>query len=192
MNLSFSPRAFILVCATFLFSACSTPEQYYRLMPQGAAPTRGSGSSIGVGPISLPSYLDRAEIVFQSGTNQFQVPSNARWAGSLGDNISRVLAADLGRILRSGNVLSHPWPAGITPRYQIAIDIQQFHSISGSDAILEASWRIENPATAQTFSRRSASFREPISGDGYPAIVAAQSRLLDRLAADIARSLPRS
>ena len=94
-----------------------------------------------VGPVSLPSYLERAEIVFATGPNEFQVPSNALWLGSLEDNISRTVAADLGRILGSPNVRKSSEPR-FNPRYRVALDIRRFYGISGQDAILDLSWRI--------------------------------------------------
>lgn len=182
------------VCAALglLIAGCGSKEEYYRLSPTGAAPTGAStGASIGIGPVSLPGYLDRAEIVFQNGANEFQIPGNAHWAGSLADNISSVLAVDLARIFRSGDVTRYPWPAGQQPpSYQVPLEIRQFHSISGSEAILEVSWRIQTRAGSSGV-RRNGSYREPIHGDGYAAVVAAESRLLDQCASDIARSFPR-
>ena len=80
---------------------------------------------------------------------------------------------------------------GFKPRYRVALDLRQFHGISGQEAILELSWRIQDGASGTTLSRHSASFREPIVGDGYDPLVAAESRLLGQAAAAIAQSLRR-
>ena len=101
----------------------------------------------------------------------------------------RALATDLARRLGSGNVLPYPWPPGARLRYQVAIEVRQFQAVSGSGAILDVSWRIEDPATRRTLRRESASFREPIAGDGYGAVAAAESRLIAQLADAVARSL---
>jgi len=71
----------------------------------------------------------------------------------------------------------------------VALDIRQFHGISGQEAILDLTWRIQGGASAETISRHSGSFREPIIGDGYAPLVAAESRLLGQCAAAIAKSL---
>ncbi|MGA9345128.1 MAG: ABC-type transport auxiliary lipoprotein family protein, partial [Nocardioidaceae bacterium] len=81
--------------------------------------------------------------------------------------------------------------AGFKPRYRVALDLRQFHGISGQEAILELSWRIQDGSSGTTLSRHSASFREPIVGDGYDPLVAAESRLLGQAAAAIAASLRR-
>lgn len=180
------------VALAFLFAGCGSKQEYYRLSPSGAAPTgSSSGGTIGIGPVNLPGYLNRAEIVFQNGANEFQIPGNAHWAGSLDENISSVLAADVARNFRSADVIKYPWPVGQqAPSYQVPIDIRQFHSISGSEAILDVSWRIQTRSGGAGI-RHSATFHEPIQGDGYAAVVAAESRLLEQCAAEIARTLGR-
>ncbi len=174
-----------------MLTACGgAGENYYRLNPTAAAPTGGSGSGLGVsvGPVSLPTYIDRAEVVFASGPNEFQIPSNALWVGSLQENISRTVATDLGRILGSRNVRAGI-EAGFRPRYRVALDIRQFHGISGREAILDLSWRIQSGASGETISRHSDSFHQPIIGDGYGPLVEAESRLLEQVATAIAKSL---
>ena len=147
--------------------------------------------AVGIGPVALPGYIDRTQLVFQSGTNEFQVPAKASWAGPLGENVTQVLADDLGRRLNSGNVLRYPWPANSKLRYQVLVNVEQFHSVSGSEAILDVSWLVEEPASRQILSRHKASFHTAIQGDGYGPVVAAESELLDQLAGDIARSVRR-
>jgi len=174
-----------------LLTACGgAGENYYRLNATAPATTGSadSGLSVAIGPVSLPGYIDRAEVVFASGPNEFQIPTNALWAGSLRENISHAVAADLGRVLGSDEVRAG-LESGSQSRYRVALDIRQFHGISGQEAILDLTWRIQGGASAETISRHSGSFREPIIGDGYAPLVAAESRLLGQCAAAIAKSL---
>jgi len=185
-------RFLLSSCLLGLLTACGgAGENYYLLSATAAAPTGGlhSDLSVAVGPISIPDYINRAEIVFASGPNEFQIPTDALWACSLQKNVSCTVAANLGRILGSGEVRAGLEP-GFKPRYQVALDILQFHGISGQEAILDLAWRIQSGASGQTISRHCGSFREPINGDGYAALVAAESRLLEQCAAAIAKSLP--
>lgn len=174
-----------------LLTACGgAGENYYRLSATAPASRGGSASglSVAIGPVTLPSYIDRAEIVFASGPNEFQIPTNALWVGSLQENIARTVASDLGRLLGSSNVRAGTEP-GFNPRYRVALDLRQFHGISGQEAILELSWRIKDGSSGASLSRHSASFHEPIIGNGYDSLVAAESRLLGQAAAAIAQSL---
>ncbi len=187
MSSKISPALFA-VAISALLAACGSSDEFYRLSAsQPATVGRTSGTSVSVGPVSLPGYIDRPEVVFQNGPNEFKLPSNARWIGSLQENVSRVLAADLGQELHSNQVHSSLEP-GFTPQYRVAIEIRQFHGISGQEAILDLSWRIETGG-GQTISRHNGSFREPIIGDGFKPLVAAESRLLAQCAHAIATSL---
>jgi hypothetical protein len=184
-----SRGAIALLVSLFLVGCGGAQQQYYRLTAEPVAASHGASSlSLGVAQVSLPSYIDRSELVFQSGPNEFQVPPNVSWAGSLSDNIVAVLARDLQQLLGVREVLTAPWPAGRSPQRSVALDIRQFHGISGEGAILDVTWQIRD-ADGLTISHGSGTFHEPINGDGYAAVVAAESRLLAQCAAAIAPSL---
>ncbi len=186
-------RPFLCGALLVLLTACGGGgTNYYRLDATAAATGGGAsaaGLSVAVGPVSLPSYLDRLEVVFATGPNEFQVPTDALWIGSLRDNISRTVAADLGRLLGSANVRGGSEPR-FQPRYRVALDIRRFHGISGQGAILDLSWSIRSGGSSEVLSRHSAVFHEQIVGDGYGPLVTAEGRLLEQCAAAIAQSLP--
>ncbi len=182
-------RRLPLPCLLILFLAgCGGKEQYFRLSADGPGILPAKGVLLVVGPVSLPTYVDRAELVFQTSDNQFQVPANVHWTGTLQENFTRVLATDLGRRLQSGNVLTYPAPPDLKPRYQVVVDVRQFHAISGGDAILDVGWRVQSPGSNQIIHRQNGSFRERIAGDGYAPVVAAESQLVAQLADAVARS----
>lgn len=174
-----------LLLTAFVLAACSTPELYYRLSADGPLPARSSGLSLGVGPIELPDYIDRAELVFQSSETRFEVPYEQRWAGSLRDTTTRAVGVNLARRLGTANLHVYPWPPGTALSRQVRINVNQFHARSGGDAILEATWTIEDGLN-NVLSRGSGAFREPVAKNGYEGIVAAQSRLLSQLSEKIA------
>jgi uncharacterized lipoprotein YmbA len=66
--------------------------------------------------------------------------------------------------------------------------VRQFHARSGGDAILEATWTVEDGHTGKVFVRRGGNYFEPVVMDGYEGIVAAENRLLSRFSKDIAES----
>ncbi len=182
-------RAFLLAPMLAL-AACSTPETYYRLSSDGPAPSDVSGVALGVGPVILPDYVDRAELVFQSEANRFEVPYERRWAGSLRETTTRVLGTNLARRLGTGNLHLYPWDPTTQIRYQVRLDVRQFHAISGGDAILQTAWTIDDKQSGKTIVRQAGNFTEPVKGDGYEAVVAAESRLLSQLADAIASTFP--
>ncbi len=183
-------RTLIALATVALLSGCGgTKDQYFRLTASGPATTKTTGLAVGLGPLILPTYVDRAELVFQSGPNQFEIPAKVRWAGALQDNFGQVLATDIGRHLGSGNIVANPAPGDTRFRYRVSVTVRQFHAISGQGAILDATWRVEDATTRQVLRNGSENFHSTINGDGYAPVVAAESDLVEQLATSISRSL---
>ena len=181
-------KSCLLFPAALLLSHCGTPKSYYLLTPEGPPPA-GGGPGIGVGPVTVAAYLDRPNLVFQEGGNRFAIAESHRWAGDLEDNIAAVLATNLGRRLNTGNVRTYPWADDGGLRHQISVDIRQLHGTGDGDARIDAAWRVYSLPDRRMTATRSWSGTEPMEADGYESLAAAQSRLLARLATEIARSL---
>ncbi len=182
-------RRILPFLAVLLLAGCGLgSKSFYVLTPDGPAPS-GGGMGIGVGPITLAEYLDRPNLVIAEGPNQLAVAEDHRWAGDLDASITRVMAANLGRQMSTGNVRTYPWRGDEGIRYQITLDIRQLHAGADGYAVIEAGWRAYSLPDRGIKASRTFVDREPLDEDGYPALVSAQSRLLSRLAADIAKSL---
>lgn len=181
-------RMFLIAAAAIAAGCAATNTSFYVLTADGPAPA-GGGTGIGVGPVILAEYLDRPNLVLAQSPHQLSVAEDHRWAGALDASIARVTAANLARRLNTGNVRTYPWRDDQQLAWQITLDIRQLHAGQDGYASLEAGWRAYAlPARTLKISRTFTA-REPLASDGYPALVAAQSRLLSRLAADIAAAL---
>ena len=180
---------FLIFISALLLAGCAGPgKSYYVLTASGPVPT-GGGVGIGVGPVTLAEYLDRPNLVTQESPNQLGVASDHRWAGDLTENISRVTAANLGRALHTGNVRTYPWQSDSELRYQVSLDVRQLHSDSDGYAVCEIGWRAYSLPDRRLKASKTFTDREALESDGYNSSVAAQSRLIGRLAENIASSL---
>ena len=181
-------RLFLLLAAV-LVAGCSQPNQtFYVLTASGPVPS-GGGIGIGVGPINLAEYLDRQNLVTQESANQLGVAEDHRWAGDLSASIARVTAANLGRQLHTGNVRTYPWQTDNEISYQVTLDVRQLHSETDGFAVCEIGWRAYSLPDRRLKASKTFTGREPLESPGFNASVAAQSRLLERLAENIAASL---
>ncbi len=181
-------KAAVLALCVVLFAGCAGSRSFYVLTAEGPAPS-GGGRGVGIGPIVLAEYIDRANLVVQDAPNRLAVAEDHRWAGDLAASIARVTAANLGRRLHTGNVRTYPWPRDEEISDQVTIDIRQLHSGADGFAVIEAGWRVYALPDRRLKASRTFVAREALAADGYQPMVAAQSRLLARLAADIAAGM---
>ena len=121
--------------------------------------------------------------------NSLSIAEDHRWAGDLSASIGRVTAANLGRKLGTGNVRVYPWQSDKEISQQVTIDVRQLHGGSDGFAVIEAGYRIYSLPDRRLKVSRTFVDREALGSDGYGPLVAAQSRLLARLAAEIARGM---
>lgn len=181
-------RFFSFIIILFV-TGCAQPGKSFYLLTAGGPMPAGGGIGIGVGPVSLAEYLNRPNLVTQQGPNQLAFAEDHRWAGDLSASIARVTATNLGRQIKSGNVRTYPWLRDDEIRYQITLDIRQLHSEDDGYAVIEAGWRAYSLPERTLKSSKTFVAREALSADGYAPMVAAQSRLLERLAENIAANL---
>lgn len=142
-----------------------------------------------MGPVLIPDYIDRPEIVFQSSPNKFEIPANERWAGSIKKTFTSVLATNLSRKLSLADTRAYPWPPSAFLSHSVTVDVEQFHAQTGGDAILVATWRLYDEAEKRLATQGHVSLSRPLTADGYEAIVQAESLLLADLADRIAAEL---
>ncbi len=168
------------------------PARFYNLttiIESGLESAENAGLqdiSIGVGPISIPDYLDRPQIVTGGGQNEVHMSEYDRWAGSLKDGIGVVLSENLSVLLPTDRIFIFPWRGSLPIDYQIEIEVVRFDGELGKGAFLTARWIIYDVDTRQVAVVKKSSFMEPVSEPGYKAMVAAQSRTLARISRDMA------
>jgi uncharacterized protein len=192
-------RAMLLPVAVLigltLCSGCvrSDPARYYvltevpRSMDAAPAAEPGRGAAVGVGPVSLPGYLDRLQIVTRRGA-QLDMAEFDRWGEPLSEGVPRAIAAYLAALLQTERVVVFPWPGVRTIEHQVVVDVTRFDGVVGGDVLLEARWRVLGPDRKELVLRSSA-VHEATGASGYPALVAAMSRSLGALSREIADSV---
>ena len=167
----------------------SSPQvQYYTLSPialDEQGPRWDSGAVLVVGPVTLPNALDRPYMATQSGTNQLVFSESHRWAGSLGDEIARVLAANLAILLHSDQIIAYGDETLAAPTHRISVNVQRFIAQPNGDVVLELLWTLKEEGREQSSALNKAAIRLPVETPGYGGIAAAQSAAL----ADLSRKM---
>ncbi len=173
----------------------TAPARFYALSAMQQAPT-GPGTktgfsdiAVGIGPIKLADYLNRADIVTRETGNTVKFAEFNQWAGSLEDNFTRTLAENLGLLLNSEQVYVRPWPQPITVDYQITLEVIRFDGQLGGEANLIARWSVSGEEPDKPLAVKRSSIQEPTGGSSYEDLVAAQSRALATLSREIAQAI---
>lgn len=180
-----------LILSLILLIGCSSapPERsVYLLRDQGVAGSAPEeGMMVGIGRVSIPTYLDGTELIVQVGPNEFQPARYHQWGEPLDDGIRQYLRAALVRRLGyevgSDMLFRSAWD------YRVDVTFDVFHGGLTGGVQVNAGFvifRVEDNA-AVVVQRIVAD--EPLRGDGYAAMVKAHTALLDRLADEIAAAL---
>lgn len=175
----------LAVLGALVVGCASPPSRFYTLTGSLPPAEQSRDIAISVGPVSIPSEVDRPQIVVYEGPYQVRLDETRRWAAPLQDAIAGVLVANLSALLGTTRVTQFPVTAATDADYRVAIEVQTFESVPDSAATLVAVWRIRRTDGDKTVTGRT-SVREPVSGADYDALAAAHSRALETLSRDIA------
>lgn len=184
----------LAVCGTVAGCANPEPSRFYILTPMAVSQTAQAVNAndpkltVGIDPIELPQYLDRAQIVTRTSRNELVFAEFDRWAEPLDDNFVRVLLEDLSTQLSPHRILVVPTAGGIAPDYRVLVEVTRFDRDVGGDSVLTARWTIfdrdRNPLVI-----RESRLSEPVAAPGYAETVVAMNRTLTSLSQEIAQAL---
>jgi uncharacterized lipoprotein YmbA len=181
--------------ALMVGGCASQPSRFYLLSalanPEIASPgTSGQqGPTIGVGPVTLPRYVDRPQIVTRTSPYEIKLAEFDRWAEALDTNFSRAFAENLSLLLPTARVVMSPWSRATLIDYQVTVDVTQFLSQVGGDSLLIADWTLFKGEGQDVLTSGRSRFSASPSGQDYAAIVAAMSQTVASLSREIATTV---
>lgn len=148
---------------------------------------------VAVGPVTVPDYLNRPQIVTRTGPTGVHLDEFERWAGSFEQDVSRVLAENLSVLLSPDNVTVVRWireTSSFSAGYRVVVDVNRFDGDPGKSVLLAARWSVRGEQQGKILSAGESNITESVEGQGYDALVAAMSRALAALAREIAPGIP--
>lgn len=175
-----------------LLSGCATspPVNFFTLDTVEAQqqPSQASGAPVQIASVHIPPALDRQEMVRESAPNELEMSDRNRWGAPLGQMIRRVLTQDLAKRLPSGRVVlpQEPPPSETN---DIVVDILQFDSDASGKVVFDGSWSLLEAGSGTALLDRQVHLTERAAPKDYGSQAKAMSRILGRLADDIAAAL---
>jgi uncharacterized protein len=171
-------------------------SKFYLLTPTAdtAAPATGSTQgtngnfTIGLGPIKLPPYLDRPEIVTRAANNRLELSKEDRWGESIQNGFTRALERNLAAQTGAAIVV-FPWYSTVHIDMQVQIDIYRFEPDAQGMATLSAKWTILDSTGKNILYTVESNLTQPSKPGDETEAAAALSHTIGDLSAQIANML---
>jgi hypothetical protein len=193
--------SFIITAISIALGGCAStePARFYTLhsISDKDMVSRASAEDnrifVGIGPIEVPDYLDRPQIVTRSGINELKYAEYDRWAGSFEEDVARVLVENLSALLSDRQVAVLRWGSSAQPsfpfNYRVTIQVIRFERTVEGPALLKTQWTIYEGGGKGVLLMRDSSISEQTQGDDYASLVEAMSRALAKLSGEIASAI---
>jgi hypothetical protein len=196
----FKPLAMLLPVIALLMALCgclgrSQPPRFYLMTPISSIPAEGTaagikeGLRIGVGPIFIPEYVDRAQIVTRLSSHELALAEFNQWSEPLKESIPRILGENLSSLLSTDYIYMYPWLGSIPIDYQIWMDITRLDAELEGTAVLTARWRLLPGDSKEILLVKYSTITQPTGGADYADLVAAESKALAQLSREIAAAI---
>ncbi|MCE5339507.1 MAG: PqiC family protein [Planctomycetaceae bacterium] len=144
---------------------------------------------IGVGPVKIPEYLNRPQIVTQDEEKMLKFAQFDRWAESLDLGMARLIRENLADILPDAKFILYPWNSSISVRYQVVVEIVKFDSNLDKELFLVAQWLVVDMQNAKVLIIKRSEFRQSIVPHNYSGLAKTLSMACDSLSSEMAESL---
>jgi uncharacterized lipoprotein YmbA len=193
ISCSGAPIAALLILLLTAGGCGSKQARFYMLsssVDAGAASSVRGGTVLGVGPVTLPDYLIRYEIVTRKGPSEMVFAEFNRWAEPLDETMVRVLAENLAALLPDADVRAYPYVQSEDIDYRIRVEVRSFELHPDGNVHLVALWRLMTGPDDTSPPERADLTANAGKGD-YEEVVAAMSSALVSLSEEIAGSLPK-
>lgn len=186
----------VLIAST-LAAGCTflrpTPDtsRYFALSSTDSLPPppperRRPDIHIGLGPISLPGYLDAQGIVRSGSGGSLDYIPGAFWAEPVSDGFARALLYRTEARIGTSHGVAFPWYSTTRVDLKIPVNVLRFEATADGRAVLVARWSVERTSDGKVVASAQSVFEEN-AGSDPAAIVDALSRCLDNLAEAIAQ-----
>ena len=184
-------RRAALLCSFALCGCVGQPDHFYALntVPDGARVAGAPTIHVRL-QVTIPSLMDRNEMVLYTSRNGIVILDHERWAAPLADQVSQTLARDIEGRRSDIFVGDRGFDRSAAPPVTLKVDIVRMSAERGGRASIEAHWRIVDTG-AGVDELGSGSFAAAMTGDGYADVAQAYSQALsdlaERLAAEVRR-----
>ncbi len=144
---------------------------------------------VAIRQLEIPRYLDRPRIVSRDADNHLRIAESHQWGGRLREDIARTLSDDIAERLPSVDLRTAPFPGSMHADASLLIDIRQFELLADGYMHMKVRWHVQLKGKASQSYFNHLTSDSPIGERDYAAMAASMSRLLARLADQMASEI---
>jgi uncharacterized lipoprotein YmbA len=174
--------------------ADNQPTRFYTLSTltdasDGKPPKILADLTVGVGPVTLPPYLDRPQLVTRVGGNRMVLADFDSWVEPMAGMFARVLAENLALLLGTDDVVMLPQSRDFALDRQVEVDVTRFDVDAAGNAVLDARWWVYGRNGEKLLRSGRSTISEPAAAGDYTSTAAALSRALGAMSEEIAQAI---
>lgn len=188
-------RAITIACLLPLLAACGTsaPVRYYSLEAVTTEYERVATEGmpiVGAGPLTMPEYLGRSQIVTRGPGAEMIVDDFNRWAEPLDRAIHRIVASNVDSLVSDVTVVAFPYSSLVAVDYRLVGRVDRFDVDETGRAVLNVQWGIgrKNQSILVPPRRSHYEIQARVAGDA-DATAQAMNQLVTEFSRDIAQQL---
>ncbi len=148
-----------------------------------------SGVIVAVGPIGIPEYQDRPQIVTRNKNGTLSFAQFDRWGEPLDSGIARLINDDLASLIPAASFQTFPCNFAIPLDYQVIVEVTQLDSELEKDIVFSAQWSIIDAENRKLLLTKRSQFSEPINPHNYFGLSRALGAVCFSLSREIAENL---
>ena len=184
-----------VLCSMLLLAGClsigsSAPSKFYSLSNVSADKTTVVSQKkvkIGIEEVKIPTYLDKPQIVTRDeNTVELRFSEENRWSEPLSSMMQRALANDLAFYFPNSLVKAR-YLGREKFDYLVFVEVEKFEGNLTDQVVLSGWWYVIDK-NGDIIITKKANFTQE-TGAGYEDMVAAESNLVNDVAAQIAQNL---
>ncbi len=191
--------ALCAVCLTVLLSGClsiptSPTPRFYALSPVDETQVSKKinitpGVIIGIGPVKIPEYQYRPQMVTQSPDKMLQFAQFDRWGESLDLGLARLIREDLTMMLPGAKLILYPWGSSLSVKYEVVEEVVQLDSDLDKGMVFTVQWMIIDVQNSKTLIIKRSEFHTAINPKSYLGLAKTLSIACASLSGQIAQEL---
>ncbi|MDD5155765.1 MAG: PqiC family protein [Candidatus Omnitrophica bacterium] len=144
---------------------------------------------IEIGPVTIPPYLDRPQMVTQDKNKMVTFAEFDRWGEPLDSGLERLLVENLTLMLPGASLQMFPSNFAIPLNYQVIISVVQLEGDLSKDLLFITQWSIIDSQNRKMVLTKRSQFTCPIKPHNYSGLAGALSAACVSLSSEIAENL---